>query len=195
MKTSLKIMFAVTLGCVMLANTIRANATEIHSTCTVFSPVQEIRKLVVSGNAKVILIQAGKEHIDVYGQDLRNAGEVQQEGTTLKISSFRKTPLAVVVFVNNLNEISASGKVSVQTRGKFKLLNLRVKLRGQVMAEISAGVLNLYTRVAERADLKLSGAAESHTIVMNSLGNLNMDQFVAKETAISPAGADEYAAM
>ncbi len=195
MRTSLKIMFAVTLGCVILANAIRANATKIHSTCTVFSPVQEIRKLVVSGNAKVILIQAGKVHFEVYGQNLRNAGEVHQEGTTLKISSFRKTPLAVVVFVNNLNEISASGKVSVQTRGKFKLLNLRVKLQGQAVAEINAGVLNLYTRVAERADLKLSGAAESHTIVMNSLGNLNMDQFVAKETVLSPVSADEYVAM
>jgi hypothetical protein len=195
MRTSLKIMFAIIPVCMILSNTNVAKATEIHNAYTTFSPVREIRKLVVTGNVKVTLIQAGKERVEVYGNDFQNDGAVQQEGTTLKINSFRKTPLAVVVFVNNLNEISASDKVSVKTRGTFKLLNLRVKLQGQATADINAGVWNLYTKVTERADLTLYGAAESHTIVMNSLGHLNMDLFLAKETAISPAGSDEYVTL
>lgn len=119
MRTSLKIMFAVILGCVILSNTNSANATEIHSRYTTVSPVQDIRKIVVSGNVKVILIQAGSARVEVYGKDIENNEAVQQDGTILKINSFRKTPLAVVVFVNNLNEIRVSDKASVKMRGSL----------------------------------------------------------------------------
>jgi hypothetical protein len=192
MRTSLKIMFVLILGCVIQANASLAKATAIDSSYTTISLVEPIGKIVVSGNVKVTLIQAAKERIEVYGAQFQSGRAVQQNGSTLMIGSYRKTPLVILVFVNNPNEVSASDKASVRTSGKFTLLNLHVKLDGQATADLHVQAVNVYTSVTERADLKLCGDAESHAIVMSSVGSLNVDQFVVRETSVSTDNARKF---
>jgi hypothetical protein len=192
MNTSLRTLFAVILGCLILSQVSSAKATDIYSRYSTILPVKDISKIVVSGNVQLILVQDGKEKVNVYAQDTESNATVQQDGNTLKISSFRKTPLSVVVFVNNLNELNASDKVSVKTIGKFNLVSLSVKLQGQATADISGRTVNLYTTVAERAGLKLCGATESHMVIMSTLGNLNLDQFAAIDTFVSTWDASKY---
>jgi hypothetical protein len=191
-RTSLKIMFVLILGCVIQANASLAKVTTIDSSYTTISLVEPIGKIVVSGNVKVTLIQAAKERIEVYGAQFQGDRAVQQNGSTLTIGSYRKTPLVILVFVNNPNEVSASDKACVKTSGKFMLLNMHVKLQGQATADLHVRAVNVYTEVTERADLKLCGAAESHAFVMSSLGHLNMDQFVVRETSVSTGNARKY---
>jgi hypothetical protein len=194
MKTSLKTLFAVILGCVILANVSTVHATETNKTFTTISSVKNISKIVVTGNVKLILIQASKESVNVYDNYYGKNALVQQQGNTLRISSFEKTPLSVVVFVNNLDAIYASNQATVKTVGKFHLLDLNVSLQDQASADIDANMVNLFSSVKDNAGLKLSGSAESHTVVMSDLGSLNMDKFVSNDTSISAATSVAYAA-
>lgn len=194
MKTSLKTLFAVILGCVMIANAGTVHATETNKNFTTISSVKNIAKIVVRGNVKLILIQASKESVNVYDNYYGKNALVQQQGNTLRISSFEKTPLSVVVFVNNLDAISASDESTVKTVGKFHLLNLDVNLQDQASADIDANMVRLSTSVKDKADLKLCGSADSHTVVMSDFGSLNMDQFVSNDTSISTANTVAYVA-
>jgi len=194
MKTSLKTLFAVILGCVILANTSMVQAAEPTKAFTTISSVKNISKIVVSGNVKVILIQDSKESVQVYDNYYGKNALVQQQGNTLRISSFAKAQLAVVVYVNNLNAISASEESTVETRGKFTLLNLDLRLQGQASASIDARMVSLTSSVKDAAALKLCGSAERHSVVMSDLGSLNMDQFAANDTSISAASNVRYVA-
>jgi hypothetical protein len=195
MKTSLKTMFAVVLGCVILVNVSPVHATETNKPLTTISSVKNISKIVVSGNVKLILIQSAVESVNVYDNYYGKNALVQQQGNTLRISSFEKTPLSVVVFVNNLNAITASNQSTVKTVGKFNLLNLDLKLQDEARADIDANMLNLYSSINDRADLKLCGSAATHTVVMADLGSLNMDKFVADDTSISTSSVSRYVAL
>jgi hypothetical protein len=194
MKTSLKTLFAVILGCVIIANVSTVQATETNKNFTTISSVKNISKIVVTGNVKLILIQASKESVNVYDNYYGKNALVQQQGNTLRISSFEKTPLSVVVFVNNLDAISASNQSTVKTVGKFRLLNLDVTLKDQASANIDANMVSLVSLVKDEADLKLCGSADRHTVVMSDLGSLNMDQFVSNDTSISSGRSVAYVA-
>ncbi|MDB5019811.1 MAG: hypothetical protein JWQ28_938 [Pedobacter sp.] len=194
MKTPLKTLFAVILGCVIIANVSTVQATETNKNFTTISSVKSISKIVVTGNVKLILIQASKESVNVYDNYYGKNALVQQQGNTLRISSFEKSPLSVVVFVNNLDAITASNESTVKTVGKFHLLNLKVTLQDQASADIDANMLSLFTSVKDKADLKLCGSADSHIVVMSDLGSLNMDKFVSNDTSISTASSTSYAA-
>jgi hypothetical protein len=194
MKTSLKTLFAVILGCVILANVSAVQATETNKHFTTISSVKNISKIVVSGNVKLILIQSAMESVNVYDNYYGKNALVQQQGNTLRISSFEKSPLSVVVFVNNLDAITASNQSTVKTIGKFHLLNLDLKLQDEASADIDANMVNLFSSVEDRADLKLCGSADTHTVVMADLGSLNMDKFVADDTSITASRAVKYVA-
>jgi hypothetical protein len=194
MKTSLKTLFAVILGCVIIANVSTVQATEINKNFTTISSVKNIAKIVVTGNVKLILIQASKESVNVYDNYYGKNALVQQQGNTLRISSYERTPLSVVVFVNNLDAISASNQSTVKTVGKFHLLNLDIKLQDQATADIDANMVSLFSSVKDSADLKLCGSADRHTVVMSDLGSVNMDQFASNDTSISAATRVAYVA-
>jgi hypothetical protein len=194
MKTSFKTLFAVILGCVIIANAGTVHATETNKNFTTISSVKNISKIVVSGNVKVILIQSNKESVNVYDNYYGKNALVQQQGNTLRISSFEKTPLSVVVFVNNLDAISASNQATVKTVGKFHLVNLAVRLQDEASADIDANMVSLFTAVKDNADLKLCGSADSHSVVMSDLGSLNMDQFASNETSVISGSTVAYVA-
>lgn len=194
MKTSLKSLFAVILGCVILANTSAVQAAAPTKNFTTLTSVKNISKIVVTGNVKLILIQDTKESVQVYDNYYGKNALVQQQGNTLRISSFEKAPLAVVVYVNNLNAITASNQSTVETRGKFHLLNLDLSLQDQASASIDANMVSLSSSVKDGAALKLCGSADRHSVVMSDLGSLNMDQFAANDTSISAASNDKYVA-
>lgn len=194
MKTPLKTLIAVIFGSVILANANPVHATETNKQFTTISSVKNISKIVVAGNVKLILIQSAVESVNVYDNYYGKNALVQQQGNTLRISSFEKAPLSVVVYVNNLNAITASNTSTVKTVGKFNLLNLDLKLQDEASANIDANMLNLFSSVKDHADLKLGGSAESHTVVMSDLGSLNMDKFLANDTSISASSAVKYVA-
>jgi len=185
MKTSFKTLIALLLVGATMTSAVSVKAADIKNNITTLRTVKNISKIVVSGNVNLILIQDANESVKVYDKYYSKNALVQQQGGTLRVSSFQEKPLDVVVFVKNLAAIEASNNAKVKTEGNFKLLDLDVKLSGNAKADIYANTVNLYTSIKDAADLKIAGSTESHMAVMGDLGNLSMGKLAANETTIT----------
>ncbi|RYG18869.1 MAG: hypothetical protein EOO07_08015 [Chitinophagaceae bacterium] len=194
MKNSIKNLFVAALTIVALSSaTTIANATEVNSSYTALTQVKNITKIAVSGNVKLILLQDGKESIEVFDKYYANNALVQQQGSELRISSFSKDALTVIAHVNNISSIEASNNSSVSTSGKFNLLNLNVVLKDKATANINANTVNLTTTINDGTSLNLEGTTESHTAVLGNEAKIKMDDFAAANTDISIAPRAFYA--
>ncbi|PWS27709.1 hypothetical protein DHW03_09005 [Pedobacter yonginense] len=186
MKNSIQHLCAVALTIVALSTAnLVAKAKEINANYTALTKVKNINKITISGNVKVILVQDGKESVEVYNQYFAKNALVQQQGTELRISSFEKETLTVIAHVNNLSSIEASNNSTITTAGKFNLLSLNIVLKDQASATINANTVSLYSKVGDDARLKLEGTTENHLAVLGTLANLKMDDFMAQNTNIS----------
>jgi hypothetical protein len=185
MKTSVKTVFALFTGIILLANTAAVKAAEPVTHITTLSSVKDIRKIVVSGNVQLLLVQDSKESVKVYDKYYSKNALVQQQGSTLRISSYADRPLSIVVYVKELNAIEAYNTAKVRTEGCFKLLNLDVRLMDSASADINAKTVSLFSSVKGASALKIAGTSDQHTIEMCDLGNLTMDQFAAGATVIA----------
>jgi hypothetical protein len=194
MKISIKNLFAAALVMVTLSSaTVVANATENNASYTALTNVRNISKVVVSGNVKLILVQDAKESVEVYNQYYTKNALVQQQGEELRISSFDKNTLTVIVHVNNLTAIEASNTTSVSTAGNFNLLNLNVVLNDEASADIKANTVNLSTNIKDGASLKLEGTTDLHQAVMGVASKINMAGFTALESNTRLTGKSVFA--
>ena len=185
MKNSVKTMFALLTGIILLTNTAAVQAAEPAHHITTLSSVKEIKKIVVSGNVNLLLVQDSKESVKVYDKYYSKNALVQQQGGTLRISSFADRPLSIVVYVKELSSIEANNQSKVRTEGCFQLLKLDVKLKDNATADIKAKTVSMFTSVKGASTLKIAGKTDQHAIEMCDLGNLTMDQFTANETVIA----------
>lgn len=185
MKTSVKTLFALLTGIFFLSSTAAVRAAEPASYITTLSSVKDIKKIVVSGNVNLLLVQDDVERVKVYDKYYSKNALVQQQGGTLRISSHAERPLSIVVYVKELNSIEANNQAKVRTEGCFRLLNLDVKLQDHATADLNAKTVSLFTSVQGAAELKIAGTTDQHSIQMCDLGNLTMDSFAANETVIA----------
>lgn len=206
MKTSVKNLLATTLTAIVLASSASMSAAAENNNSnhdknrnrigisngntnnvTMLSSVKNIRKIAVSGNVKVLLIQDKNESVQVYDNYYAKNAVVQQYGDVLNITSYAAQRLTVVVHVNNLNSIDASSNSSVATYGKFNLLNLQVSLKDSATADINSNTVCLYSLVGNGATLRLRGTADIHNASLGSLARIDMEQFSAADSSISSA--------
>jgi hypothetical protein len=185
MKNSLKTLIALFLVGATLTSAVPVTAAETNNHITTLSSIKNISKIVVSGNVNLILIQDANESVKVYDKYYSKNALVQQQGGTLRVSSFQEKPLDVVVFVKNLAAIEASNNARVKTEGNFKLLNLDITLSDSAKADVYANTVNLFTSVKDASDLKIAGTTESHVVIASDLANLTMSKLAANETTIS----------
>lgn len=183
MKTSIKNLIALTLTAVVLTSTsIAAQAKD--NTVTVLSEVKKVNAINVSGNVELILVQSADESVKVYDNYFSKNALIQQKDGELRVSSFNKETLTVVVYVNNLSSISASDNATVKTFGKFSAVNLDVNLKDQAVANLNTNTVNLYTNLSGQANLTLTGTTADYNAVMGSVAKVNMAQFAAESTNI-----------
>jgi len=185
MKTSIKTLIALLIGCSILVQVESAQAATVNTRMVSLPAIKNISKIVVSGNVKLILVQDGKESVKVYDNYYGKNALVQLQGGVLRISSFEKQQLAVVVHVNNLNAVEAYNTSSIKTTGKFQLVNLDVTLHDQASADVSANTVSLFTSVTDQASLKLCGTTDTHTILLGDMATLAMAGFTAQDSALT----------
>ncbi|TKC12454.1 hypothetical protein FA048_02220 [Pedobacter polaris] len=179
MKTSIKNLFAATLTLVVLTSSAFASTDVKQNNVTVLNQVKNTNKVVVNGNVEVILVQAPVESVKVYDSYYSKNALVQQQEGVLRISSFQKETLTVVVYVRNLSTIEAGDNSSVKTSGKMNFLSLDVILNGNSKADINANTVNLTTSVKDSASLKLGGSTTDFYATLGTQAKINMDQFTA----------------
>ncbi|AOM79150.1 GIN domain-containing protein [Pedobacter steynii] len=176
MKTSIKTLFASALTAIVLTSS--AFTTFAKDTTPVSAPAAvKFNKVVVTGNAKVVLVQSNSESVTT-NDELGANTTVQQKGYTLYINSTESSPATIYVNVKDLQRIEASNTAQVKTRGNFDLAVLQIFLKDGAKANVNAKVGSLYTDMKDQSDLKLSGSSAEHHLVRNEVSKLNLNDFV-----------------
>jgi len=182
MKTSIKTLTKSLVAAIVLTSSIFATSVSADEKQPVkISVPSNFNKLIVSGNVEVTLIQNGREGVS-YNDDNNGKVKVIQDGYALKISSEDKSPAKITVYVKNIYRVQASDDAVVKTDGKLDVKYLQVFLKGNAVAKINSHSESLYTVIEDNSDLKLSGATESHSLVMGKTQKLNLDKFAALKT-------------
>lgn len=184
MKTAIKTLFAIALTTVLsttVASTVKAAD---NNTITVLSEVKKVNKINVSGNVEVILVQSPTESVKVYDNYYSKNALVQQQDGELRISSFNKETLTVVVYVNSLSTITASDNAKVKTYGKFNALSLDVNLKDNATANLNTNTVSLNSNLSGQSNLTLAGSTSEYNATMGSVAKVNLDQFAAQTTNI-----------
>ncbi|MFN0291501.1 GIN domain-containing protein [Pedobacter helvus] len=184
MKTSIKNLFAAILTVAISASaTSLVNATATKKV-TVVGEVKKFNKLNVAGNVEVILVQSPNQSVQVYDSYYSKNALVQEKNGELRISSFDKETLTVVVYANQLNEITASDNAVIKTNGKFSALSLAVTLKDQAKAILNTNTIDLFANVNGQSNLTLSGKTTDYIAAINSTSSINMDKFTAENSSI-----------
>lgn len=182
MKTSLKTKLTTTLtAIILLASFFSLTASAETVKVDIGSFNQEIKKLIVTGNTKVLLVQSYNEYVTMEDTYMDKVS-VKQVGNTLTINSNESDPAIVTVYVRELYRIDASGSACVKTTGKFNLKFLQVMLRDDASARVKANTESLYTVINDRADLELIGTTDSHILRSDGVAKLNTTKFAALKT-------------
>ena len=184
MKTSIKNLFAAILTVAISASAPAfVNANEAKQV-TVVGEVKKFNKLNVAGNVEVILVQSQDQSVKVYDNYYAKNALVQEKNGELRISSFDKVTLTVVVYANQLNEITINDNAVVKTNGKFNALSLSVNLKDQSKAILNTNTVDLFANVNGQSSLTLSGATTEYNASINNVASINMDKFTAENSSI-----------
>ena len=167
-----------------------ASAATVTADRGSFNP--DIKKVIVTGNTKVLLVQNNKEYVTMDNLDLEKVS-LKQVGNTLTISSSESTPVTVTVYVKDLYRIDAADQSNVRTSGNFNLKNLQVMLKDDARARIKATTESLYTVIDGRANLELIGTSDNHISKMAGIATIDTDKFAALKTEAITAGNEVVA--
>jgi hypothetical protein len=190
MKT-LKTLLSSTLTAVLLSATVlTSNAAEVIVSPTAMSVANpDIKKIVVTGNTRVFIVQDNRESVSMNDEDLSKVS-VKQVGNTLTISSSEHNPVDVTVYVKDIYRIDASNTAVVKTVGKLNVEFLQVMLKDNAAAHIKTNTESLYTVIGDHANLELLGATAKHIVKTNGSAVLKADKFAALTTSRESIDAD-----
>ncbi len=184
MKTSIK-----TLGIAALTSLVSiiafSGSASANEKITLLNKIGKFNKLTVSGNVDVLIVQSPESRVTVYDDYYAKNALVQEKNGELRISSFEKKPLSVVVYTNQLTEINASDQATVNTQGVFKTICLEVNLKNEAKANLNTSTLDLFAQLDNDANLELSGDAVDYNVVMNDNTSIKTDKFKSDNTSIS----------
>lgn len=184
MKTSIKTLIALTITTLALTlSTVNVQAADSNQ-ITVLTEVKKVNKISVSGNVELILVQSADESVKVYDTYFSKNALVQQKNGELRISSFNKETLTVVVYVSNLSTLTASDNSTIKTFGKFNALSLDVNLNDKTTAILNTNTVNLHANLNGQSNLSLTGTSDEYSAIMGSFSTVNMSRFTANATNI-----------
>ncbi|MBB5437309.1 hypothetical protein HDC92_000977 [Pedobacter sp. AK017] len=186
MKTLVKTLFASALTAIVLSSSAFASAvTDKKNNQPEISSTIDFNKVVITGNARVELVQCDKQSVAIYQDYNKKLTKIMQKGDKLYISSTELEPVVIVVFMKDLQRIDAANTATVTTRGRFSLNVLQVFLKDEATAYVNADAGSLYTVIKDSSALNLKGSTNEHTLVKNKVAKLKMEQFAAVTTTVA----------
>ncbi len=184
MKTSIKTLIATSLTAIVLSTAVFSTTVSAAVNPLTISAVKTFKKISVSGNVEVTLIQRTATGV-AYTDENVGTAKIMQEGDILRITATHGSTAKIIVYVDDIYRIEASGNAVVKTEGKLISKYLQIFLKGNAHAEINTTTEGLYTVIQDDADLKLSGSTDNHTLVMGNTQKLTIEKFAALKTNIS----------
>jgi hypothetical protein len=187
MKT-LKTLLTSAMTAIVLSAVAFTSTAAVAPSCRSFTMASvnpDIKKVVVTGNTVVYLIQGKRDWVSVEN-GIMDKVSIKQVGNTLRIHSSEADPVVLTVYVKDIYRIDASDNVKIRTTGDFNTQNLQVMLKDKASARVRANTVSLYTAVGDNAKLELIGKTGHHILKANGKDKLNMDKFAALDTQYLP---------
>ena len=192
MKT-LKTLVSSALTAIVLSTTVFTSfAAEVKQPFELSASHADIKKVILTGNVRVFLVQSRNESVVVAGEYPSEDLSIEQTGNALRIASKSNIPVTVTVYVKDLFRIDACDKAVVKTSGKFNVKFLQVMLRGNAIARLKTTTESIYTATGDNAHLELLGTTAQHIVKTEGESVLNTEKFAALKTEQS---ADQSVAM
>lgn len=186
MKISIKTLISATLCTIVLFSTAATRSyavQETHSARRISLP--KFKKITVTGNVDVLLVQNKKTGVIVNEARHHALLKVTQKGELLTIASACAERIQVTVYVDDIFRIDASDNASVKTYNHLNLKYLQVFLHQNAKADINAHTESLYTVIADKAQLSLSGTSSHHAMVMSKLAMLTVKDFKSLKSELT----------
>lgn len=160
-------------------------ATFLSNTSAIAPDKTTIKKIIIKGNANVILVQRDQEEV-VIAETFNSAKTtVSKDGISLVINSQERTPLTIRVYAKAPFRIEAFNTSTVETRGSFDLQYLQIFLNDKATARINSNTEGLYTRINHSAKLTLGGKSEDHVSVRSIGARIKTESLACLKTNTS----------
>lgn len=184
MKTSIKSLIALAITAIVLTGSTVSSFAGDGKKETLLAEVKKVNSINVSGNVELILVQSSAESVKVYDDYYAKNALVQQKDGELRISSYSKEMLTVVVYVTNLSSLVASDRATVRTVGKLSVPALDINLKNQATANLNTNSVSLVSHVTDGSTLTLTGSTESYNSFLSQFAKVNTSEFTSAETLI-----------
>jgi hypothetical protein len=193
MKTSIKTLIATgMIALALTSSTVYANGSNPIQQSVRDISVKAIKKLMISGNIEVTIIQQPKSKIAFTNEGTSDV-VFTRVGDILKVSPKNADASGkVTIYIDDIYRIEASGNAVVKTNDGLTLKYLQVFLKGNASLDLNAKTESLYTVMENQSELKLKGSTESHTISMERFSRVTLDNFTAAKTEMN--SSDVYVA-
>ncbi len=158
------------------------NVANVHSTSQVEGEVQRAKKVIISGNVEVTIVQ-DSETKKLYKKEGTAKVKVRETDDAIYVSTKKNGEKAkITLYVKNINRIDASDNAIVNTKNTINVQFLQIILKDNAKADIDAKTEGIYTKLMNESSLMLSGTTEKHSISTNELATLNTDNLNAAST-------------
>ena len=155
--------------------------------------VTDFSKISISGAYKVVLKQDSSLSLTVTADDnLLKYIKTTVSGDKLSIHNKRNFcntgQLTVTVGVRNLEEVSTSGVVEVESDGTIKTKDMHFGLSGASKVTMDLNAANVVTSGSGSSEINLKGQATSHDIDLSGDSHVHAFDFVVGSCEIESSG-------
>jgi hypothetical protein len=182
MKT--RIVTLITLLTIVLSVTITNAATKNDggNQAAVLVATNNINKIEASGNVEVYITNGDKDQVKVYDKYYAENALVQDKNGVLRISSYNKEKLVVLVTVSDLRAITAYDNASIKSYGTLSAIDLKVVLNNTSSAQLKLDVFAADITVNNRSTANLSGSVNDYSLSYSQSSTVNKTDLVATNT-------------
>jgi hypothetical protein len=177
MKTT--ILTLITLVTLSTSSLTFANTKTTDDTAVVLTDVTRINKIEARGNVEVYITNGIKDEVKVFDNYYAQNALVQSNNGTLRISSYKKDKLVVLVTVTDLRAITASDNATIKSYKSLSALELDVKLNDNATAQLKLDANTANVTANDRAKADLSGTIENYNLTYSQSSTVNRTELVA----------------
>jgi hypothetical protein len=145
--------------------------------------VNNISKIEASGNVEVYITAGDKDDVKVYDKYYSQNALVQGKDGVLRISSYSKDKLVVLVTVTDLRAITAYDNAAIKSYGRLSVIDLNVTLNNNASAQLHLDAYAATFNVNGRATANLSGTIHDYNVNYSQSSTINKTNLVAIYTA------------
>jgi hypothetical protein len=181
MKTG--IVTLITIAAIALSTTVSKaatiNTTNNNNNAMVNVAVNNISKIEASGNVEVYITNGDKDEVKVFDKYYSKNALVQNRDGVLRISSYSKDKLVVLVTVTDLRTITAYDNAVIKSKGKLSAIDLNVTLNNNASAQLNLDAYAANFTINNRATANLSGNVNDYTVSYSQSSTINKTELVA----------------